>query len=147
MLPTSRPRSLIAVASSLLVLIGCGGGGGDDRPREEVSGTVTLDGQPLKEGTIQLIPDPPDQGTEVVAAIRDGTFQIPRVQGPTPGTYKVAISSTTGGTTPGLAADAMPGEPVPAPRQVIPPQFNAKTTLGAEVKKGGPNKFAYALRK
>ena len=42
---------ILALGSS-----GCGGGRSDDLPREAVSGSVNLEGQPLPKGTIQFAP-------------------------------------------------------------------------------------------
>jgi hypothetical protein len=134
----ARPGGLAALM--LAALVGCGGG--DALPREAISGTVSLDGQPLKEGVIQFMPAVTAAGGGTVAggSILDGKFDVPRDQGPTPGPYSVTILSGGAGAEP-LPPGTMPGEgPTKKPaREKIPAKYNAQTTLTAEVKKGGPN--------
>src|SRR5262245_10701223 len=69
---------------------GCGGAE-DAVPREAVSGRVTLDGVPLKRATIHF--DPEGQGSThpvaVGGVVIDGSYSIPKAQGPTPGPYRV----------------------------------------------------------
>jgi hypothetical protein len=133
-------------------LAGCGAGG-DDLPRQAVSGTVTFDSQPLAQGRIEFEPASPDAKIAAGGEITDGKFAIPRDQGPTPGDYRVMITSA-GARKQG--ADAAPGAepsnrgvvklPPPAP-ELVPKQYNAKTTLTATVEAGGPNSFEFALKK
>lgn len=52
-LPAGRPVLVAAVAAAFLALAGCGDGGPKIVP---VSGTVTLDGQPLTYGHVQVMP-------------------------------------------------------------------------------------------
>src|SRR4051794_10320669 len=56
-----------AVAASLLGLGGCGGT--DGLPRQAVSGTVTVDGKPLKAGLITFMPSGPDIPTQGGATV------------------------------------------------------------------------------
>ena len=88
--------SLLPAAVVGLMAIGCSGEVGDDKPREPVSGTVTLDGQPLPEGIILFAPagGPGEAVASATGKIENGQFSIPRTQGPVPGNYKVSISHT-----------------------------------------------------
>lgn len=143
-----RLSGLLAASVIVGLLAGCGVGDGDDLPREAVSGKVTLDGQPLAEGSIQF---QPEGGTDAKgpavsggAVIQDGAYDIPGGNGLTPGKYKVAISSAASAEAP--AADAAPG-PAPKPAQEkIPAKYNAESTLTAEVKSGGGNTFNFDLK-
>jgi hypothetical protein len=72
--------SVVFVALGLAV--GCSGSG-DDLPREPVSGTVTLDNQPLASGTISFIPVAGQGGGG--GTITDGKFSIAREGGLVPG--------------------------------------------------------------
>ncbi|MDR3632299.1 MAG: hypothetical protein P4L84_00605 [Isosphaeraceae bacterium] len=131
--------------------VGCGGG--DDLPRQSVSGTVTLGGQPLAQGRIEFEPASPEAKTPVGGEIKDGAFRIPRDQGPTPGDYKVMITAS-GAMASGV--DTSPGaEPPkgskkklpqigPAP-ELIPKEYNSKTTLTAKVEAGKSNTFDFPL--
>src|SRR5262245_36303787 len=87
-------RSAIMTAS-LAVLLACVAGcaGGDSLPREEVNGTVTIDGKPLAKGLITFVPTSAEVSTQGGAPVLEGKFTIPRLQGLVPGKYKVVISS------------------------------------------------------
>lgn len=77
----------------LLILAGC-----DNSPIREVSGNVTLDGQPLETGEIQFVPIDPAGGPRAGSTIENGSFRIPAVaQGLRAGTeYRVEITSMEG---------------------------------------------------
>ncbi len=88
---TAWAVSLVVVMGfGLLLCSGCGGGveyEGDERAA--VSGTVTLDGNPLPFGTITLVPV--GQGRRASGVIDEGNYSIPEEQGPNLGEYKVEI--------------------------------------------------------
>jgi hypothetical protein len=132
-----------------LVAPGCSGSG-DDLPREAISGNVTLDGKALASGTIQFTPSGGDKSGVTVAGgspITNGRYSIEREKGLVPGTYKVAVNAA--GASPDAAAGkpAEPGRPTRTsrPTELIPSKYNGETKLTAEVKKGGPNNFEFAL--
>jgi hypothetical protein len=136
------------LAFALLFTIGSGvpgcSGSGDELPRESVSGTVTLDGEPLAEGMIQFSPS---SGAPVGGGsrIQDGRFSIPRETGLIPGTYQVTINAAapTGAEPTKVAA------PKKAPRlakELIPPKYNSQSKLTAEIKKGGTHDLKYELQ-
>ena len=75
---------------AILVVAGCSGGDG----RQAVTGTVTLDGQPLDSGSVNFQPADPSAASSSGAAIRDGEFTIPRDKGLKPGAYKVSVRAT-----------------------------------------------------
>jgi len=123
---------------------GCGSGQeqGDGLPREAVSGTVTLDGQPLSGASIQFVPDDPNAPGGTSGEVEEGKFIIERARGPVAGSYHVMISSRTGTK---VDASQPPGE-APAPRKdPIPAKYNTKTELKVEVKAGGPNTYEFPL--
>jgi hypothetical protein len=146
-----RPLQRTCEVLALLVLAssGCGAPEEDNRTREPISGTVSLDGQPLAKGTIQFQPASQAEGVAAGGMIDDGRFNIPRDEGPVPGKYKVAIDvREDSGTT--LAPGETPGAPKfpkKKPVALIPPRYNAQTELTAEVKSGGPNTFTFELKK
>jgi hypothetical protein len=113
-----------------------------------VSGTVNFEGQPLKKGTIQFQPASQTEGILAVGTITDGRFEIPADAGPSPGKYGVAIYSEDD-LPPAPAAGEMPGPPTARkkPAVSIPPRYNAKSELTAEVKAGGPNVLTFNLNK
>jgi hypothetical protein len=114
-------------------LIGCG----PTSPRRPVSGNVTFRGKPLKRGTIQFLDD---KGPAGGALIRDGGFQLSAEQGLVPGTYRVWVSAT----------EPLPGPPPggmssPPTRELIPAEFNSKTTQTVAVTDQGPNVFSFDI--
>jgi hypothetical protein len=138
-----------------LALAAGSGGCGDsqiphfDLPREALSGTVTIDGQPLPEGMIGFTPilektpaDSAGQSREdkpVMAGsateIRDGKYEIPRDKGLVPGNYRVSISSNFDPAK----KDPATGKPVRASRDVIPKRYGSESQLTAQVKKAEEN--------
>jgi hypothetical protein len=148
------PRAWNACFLGLALAAG-GSGCGDsqiphyDLPREALSGTVTVDGQPLPEGMIGFTPilektsvggaGESGDGKPVRAAsateIRDGKYAIPGDKGLVPGNYKVSISSNIDPTK----KDPATGKPARAPRDVIPKWYNSESQLTAQVKKAEEN--------
>lgn len=109
-------------------LVGCGGG---DR-RFAVSGEVTYDGSPVSEGTIGFIPVEAGEGLSAGADIVDGHYEIPRLEGPTAGSYMVMIYAErpTGRV---LQADEGSSEMVEQKAQYIPWIYNEQSTLTADI--------------
>lgn len=124
---------------------GCNGDG-DQRPRERVSGTVTLDGAPLAAGDITFMPaDPASSSTAAAGKVVNGAYDIPHAEGPMPGPYRVSISSVEE-TAPPNAAKAQPGDgDAPILKERLPATYNKDTTLKADVAKGGKNVFDFPL--
>src|SRR4051812_8281041 len=106
------PSKLVLWCMLVAPLGGCIGG--DGLPRQEVSGKVTFDGQPLADGSIQFQPDPtiPTPAVPGGAVIEAGAYRISRQEGLVPGSYKVMIFSH--GDTPEAGA-AAPGAQVGPP--------------------------------
>lgn len=113
---------------ALLLLVGC-----SDNERIPVTGTVTLDGQPLAEGAISFA-----MSNGAVAgggAVKDGKFEL----GLPAGKYKVSVTASK--PVPGKTIPEMGNEPVL--QSAIPAKFNSKTTLTAEIgANSGPLSFA-----
>jgi hypothetical protein len=111
---------LVALASLLLPLTGCGAHQGRSYTRKliPVKGTITYKGKPLTKGTIRF---EPDAGRKASGAIRpDGTFVLSTVQpgdGAVPGVHRVAVT---------------------APRRTIPGKFSnfSLSQIEVEVKAG-----------
>ncbi|MDR3632587.1 MAG: hypothetical protein P4L84_02055 [Isosphaeraceae bacterium] len=139
------PAGLAALL--LLTFAGCGEEQ-DGQPREAVSGTVSLDGQPLPDGMIQWIPSTAREGSVGGAAVKDGKFSIVRQEGLAPGAYRVVINSAAAGGATAPAPDEPPGllNGPSTSKDVIPPQYNTKSTLKAEIKAGVPNLFDFSLK-
>jgi hypothetical protein len=127
-LRTQATLRALAVGA-LLTLAGCGEG------RGELDGKVTLDGQPVKGGTVSVYPakdaNPETPGQPLQAAIVDGTFTIPNVPlGQAQFTVQSVLRSSPigGGTAPGAEAR----------HTAIPVRYGdkAKSGLSHDVKNG-----------
>jgi hypothetical protein len=128
-----------------ITFAGCGWGDTDELPRQALSGTVSLDGQPLALGSIQFRPSSAAEPLPVGAEIKDGTFKIPRDEGPTPGNYRVIINSS--GERKPLTQAESSGEKLPGVLpDLIPEQYNSKSTLTAKVEADKPNTFDFPLK-
>ncbi len=132
-MPTIRFGVRLGPVLALLLAAGCGGSGGN------VSGTVTLGGQPLKEGTVSFTPAN-GQGQTVSAPIKDGTFSA----GLPAGDYKVQFSAPrpTGKKTKMYNTPDSPE--VEEMAELIPDKYNTRSTLTLTVK-GGSQKETFAL--
>jgi hypothetical protein len=144
----SEPRgrrpgfSLLPTALALAVLAaGCGPAG-----RGTLSGSVTLDGQPLALGAISLEPLPAAAGEATGGLVRDGRYELTGKAAPRVGRYRVAITASptaTGRTVPdptrppGSLAPELIGGTVAA-------RFNTETTLSVEIDPG-PNTADFAV--
>jgi hypothetical protein len=137
----------VGILSWLFALGLCGcGGSGDNLPREAVSGSVTMGGQPFAQGTIQFVPSSGQLPTSATAGIKDGKYSIPRAEGLVPGAYKVHISSFNEvPDTP--EPHGLPGKPGPPPKNLVPKKYNRSSNLTAEVKGGQSNIFDFDLKK
>jgi hypothetical protein len=134
---------LMVTTTVALAVAGCAGGQSDGLPREPVSGNVTLDGAPMPTGSITFVPIG-FEGPPVGAEIKDGAYSIPRQDGPIPGPHTVGVyaSKPTGRKYPD------PDDPtvmIDEMFEIIPPKYNLKSELKAEIKKGESNSFDYTL--
>lgn len=120
-----------------VVVVGCGES--DPLGRRPVSGEVTLEGQPLAQGTISF--EPSEKGTSAGATIADGRYSISTEVGLPPGKYVVRISSPTGG----VATPEAPGESDQLATEQIPEDFNAKSIVKVDVLKEGQNTFNFFI--
>ena len=131
---------LVTVAASVSVLIGGCGDSGDALEHARVSGTVTFDGKPIPEGDIIFLPMGQTKGPSAAGKIVQGRYQI-HEKGPVVGTHRVVIHAyrKTGRKipnstppAPGAVREEMINEKIP----YIPAQYNAKSTLSAEIRTG-----------
>lgn len=137
----SPRRWWIAVA----VLIGLAGCGQDGPERGAVHGKVTLDGQPVEEGSIAFVPSGTNAGPAAGGTISGGEFSISEDAGPILGTNLVQIrwSRKTGKKVPA-------GSPAPAGTMVeeiveaIPAKYNSQSTLEKQIE-AGDNEINFEL--
>jgi hypothetical protein len=134
-------RLRAAIVLCLAALAGCDSG--DGLNRQAISGTVNLDGQPLPGGAILFEPATDESGTEVGTTIRQGTFSIPKDKGAVPGVYRVRIYSSSA-----TQAPPAPGQTARSPRPMVdrlPPRYNTKTELKADIIAGRANYHRFNL--
>ncbi len=104
---------------------GCGGG----MECFPVGGTITLDGQPLPAAKVSFMPD--DELGVATMGVTDagGVYTLRQTadqNGAPPGSYTVRITTYREGKP-----DADPS--IPGVPETVPPQYNLRTTLSAEV--------------
>jgi hypothetical protein len=121
---------------------GSGCGPADDFQHVGVSGKVMLDGKPLPSGTITFMPL--TSGAAAHAPITDGSYSISRSSGPSPGSYRVEISSmqSTGRQVPN---NDEPGKMMPETINAVPARYNLKSELKADIKEGADQQLDYTL--
>lgn len=138
--PLRRPLALVGLVVLAAGIAGCGGSSGI--PRYGVSGTVTLDGEPLDTGAIQFGPED-GQGMSGGATIQDGTYEIPAERGLPEGKYRVRISSAGEAAQP---EDEMPGESLEhLANERIPPKYNVNSQETVEITPDGDNTFNFDI--
>ena len=115
----------------LLMALGCRES--DPLNRQAVSGKITLDGEPLAEGTVDFTPV--NNGVPSGASLKDGVFTIPKEKGLPPGDYIVRVSAANPS---GITAD-VPGESNQISLELIPEKYNTKSELSFHVDEKGSN--------
>lgn len=130
----SRFSSALGVLLAVLLLVA--GGCADEAPKGSVSGTVTLDGQPLTSGVVVLL----DEQTGVGASAEldsEGGYQIESIA---TGTYQVGVQEP-----PAPAPHEMTGTNVGSAPS-IPSEFRDPATSGLSVTvEEGKNAADFAL--
>jgi hypothetical protein len=107
------------------VMSGCGGPTGP-----EVTGSVTLDGDPLGEATISFLPENRELAPLITSTDLEGKYTLERgVDGVAEGTYTVRITTYRPAIT-----EIDP--PIPGVKEKVPAKYNVQTTLNAEVSSG-----------
>lgn len=136
-----RARLAAFLAMVLVVSTGCSRGGRPEPPRYPISGTVTLDGQPFKEGRIQLVTV--SQGLIDAFPVKNGRFSGKAAAGEQRVEFYVIkeVPYAESGFVP------MPGEIIPATvkLQVLPPHLNTESALNVTVVPDGKNEFTFDL--
>ncbi len=131
---------LLNVASLFMVTLllmtqGCGGGSG--KPMGTVVGTVSLNGEPLKEGRI-IFRDTTGQEASGASKVEGGTYKLTVP----PADMKVEITAYR--EVPGKFMELNPGVKTPVIEQFVPEQYNVKSELTAKVV-AGKNQFDFSL--
>jgi hypothetical protein len=119
--------------------VGCSRPRRIEPPRHPVTGTVTLDGDPLSAGKMRFMT--PSEGIIDVVPIRDGVFSGHAVAGNRRIEFSVVKDVPYKGP-------AMPGVQTPATAlaETLPRAFNSDSTFTASVTAEGPNAFVFELK-
>jgi hypothetical protein len=140
-----KARKLRWLAVTLLALGGClllAFFGWSREP--SVSGTVSVDGEPLLMGSITLIPINGTPGPGGGSAIEEGEWRIEKGLRPG-GEYRVKIQGVR--PSPKPAFDPLvPALPIPDAEQVVPPEYNEKSKLVMIVNRGSNPPVSFELR-
>lgn len=142
----TRMTSAVCAAAVLIALSGCGGGKVTDQDMASVSGTITLDKQPLKTGRIVF--DAQNGQPPSSLSITDGKYE-----GKAPvGKCKVQISSIEKMTMKeklrrdGQKVTDGPGYDDMTEVNLLPEHYNTKSDIMREVEAGKPNQFNFDLK-
>ncbi|MCG6157683.1 hypothetical protein [Rubinisphaera margarita] len=121
---------------------GCGGGSDDGIQTLPVAGTVTLNGQPLAEAIIQFQPQNGEGRSSAGRTDETGRFELlfdSDREGALPGEHRVMIT----------AVRELPGkqdeEGNTLTEQILPAQYNARSTLTAQVSENTEH-YDFALK-
>lgn len=136
-------RSLTCIGLIVTVVFaGCG----DSSGRVAVSGSVSVNGQPLSRGSILFEPNMGTSGAKSAGKIADGRFSIPRESGPWVGEYTIRIYADE---NPSFAMDDPLAYAGAAPSAIsantIPAMFNERSILVRKTTDDGPNEFQFEL--
>jgi hypothetical protein len=137
-----RTLFLRATAAVLAVaLAGCSDSSGG---RQAIAGGVKLAGRPLEQGQILFFPLD-GQDTQGGAAVVNGSYKIERQHGLKPGKYLVRLTSGDGKTPVNEEAGAPGGSTNIVSVDLIPEDWNVRSTHEIEVTAKGPNQFDFAV--
>lgn len=131
-------RFVVAISLGLMIaLLGGCGGGGDEIDRSVVSGLVTFDGVPVKEGIITFIPTDGAAGAPVQLTIQDGNYNSAQDtlddRGVVVGLNEVQILATK---KTGKQIKNPMNEMEDEVLQYIPAKYNQQSELKQEIKPG-----------
>ncbi len=119
----------------LLVLASVSGCSPAASRRAAVSGTIRVDGAPLKEGAIAFFPIQPTIGPSAAGVITDGLYDIPRAKGPVIGGNRVEIRAFR--KTGRKSVDHWnPDEPGDEVISALGPEYNRDSTLARDIRDG-----------
>lgn len=134
---TTKQSILVGFALTMLVSLGCSSGKPNHSP---VEGTVTLDGQPLAEGTVQFFPEA-TEGQTAGAVIKAGHYQLES----SPGSMRVVIKSPKA-VSQRKAYDDPNSPMIEQIQEQLPARYSTEASeLRAKVEQGKENKIDFPL--
>jgi hypothetical protein len=114
----------------------------------EVSGKVSLKGQPIPDGAIVMFEPLDNQDTGGNVTTAGGAYNLPRPNGLKPGRYLVRITAGDGRTpTNPMNPDSPPGPTGTniISKDLVPAAWNTNSDKQVTVTKDGPNKFDFDI--
>jgi len=117
------------IGLGLLSGVACGC---SNRGHDELTGEVTLDDQPLRQGSMLLVPVDRAKGTPAGGEIQDGRFSLTGKQAPRIGAYKVEIRAMRKSGRKVQKEMGKPGELEDEIVEAVAPRFNSATRLHVE---------------
>ena len=136
----AAPSLAILIGAILLPPTGCGGPRYDGPERVAMTGKVTLDGQPVEGGVLNLIPVA-GQGRKASAPIAKGRYDISQQHGPHVGRYRVEIHwPKPTGRRFAIGEEELSDQTV----EVVPRKYNRQSTIQVDLL-NGKNKHNFAL--
>ncbi len=134
----------LAAIVGLVATLGCG----EKSARNPVTGTVTLDAQPVLKGQIAFIPLPGTKGPTAGAPVIDGRYEIAAAGGPMAGTFRVEITALQPTPRKKEVFNVATGktELTDEYESLLPPRYNRGSELKADVTADGPNQFDFPLK-
>src|SRR5258708_2188346 len=122
----------VCLIVNLCLVSACGSGS----QRAEVSGTVSLNGVPIEEGSIQFIPVEGTTGPSTGGVIKDGKYRIPRENGAVIGKNRVELRAFGMSGKKIQDPTAPPGVLTDQRVQVFPPEYSDASTVIKEIHSG-----------
>jgi hypothetical protein len=141
-------KTFIYILFSILFLVFSGCQPDNPDGRENVSGQILLNGQPL-EGSSRIVFDPieGDSRNGGGGQIRSGNFLLTQQDGIKPGKYCVRIFATlTYDKTTNTLATKETLDYNEYTMDIIPPEFNVNSSLEFEAVKGNKNVYNYDIK-
>lgn len=132
----------VLLAAVIVAMPGCGNQGAN---QASVSGTVTLDGKPIEEGSIMLTPIEGTQGSVTGGTIKNGHYELTGKAGAAIGWNRVEIRAVRKTGKMIQKPFSPPGQTIPEKVEAIPPRYNSQSTLKVEIK-SGDNTADFALK-
>lgn len=100
--------SRVAIVLFASLVSGCGGG---DPNRGAVRGTITIDGKPVTQGTVDFMPIDRSLGSTAGTTIEDGKYDLARIKGATVGKNRVVVAGSLKFAEPDSNPPELGGEP------------------------------------
>ena len=79
----------IWIPMTFIFLLGCG-----ENSKCTMTGSITLDGYPVKSGNISFYPQEPETNKKIATVVENGKFNVNGKDGLLPGKYKIEINWT-----------------------------------------------------